>query len=98
MVTVALESWLYSCWLLSCKSPLPSRGGFVRLCADATRVFDLQKSSFQSVRINIVFRASNQVLLCERVKSKIFAASRDLFGRKVSGPPSFLVSAVLCSE
>src|SRR5579863_5667425 len=33
MVTVALESWQFNC-----KSTRPSRGGLVRLCADAIRV------------------------------------------------------------
>jgi hypothetical protein len=89
MVTVALESWSFSC-----KSPGPSRGGFVRPCADVTRVINPQKSSFQSVRAFTVIRASDPVLLREPKIGKILAASRDLFGGKVSGPPSFLFSAV----
>jgi hypothetical protein len=93
MVTVALENWQLNCR----NSPRPSRGGFVRLYACATRVFNLQKSSFESVRNNTVIRASKYVPFHERIGGRSFLASRDLFSGKVSGPPSFLVSAILCS-
>ena len=52
LVTVAAEFWHLICWPLKSK-PRRSRGGFVRLRVDATRVF-LQESSFLAVR-NLTF-------------------------------------------
>jgi len=38
LVTVALENWQFNCWRLAYNSARPSRGGFVRLRTDATRL------------------------------------------------------------
>ena len=84
MVTVALRSWQFNC-----KPTRPSRRGSVCLCADATRVSNLQKSSPKPA----VIRASDDKPGPERLIGNISVASRPLLGEKESGPPSFLVSA-----
>jgi hypothetical protein len=98
LVTVALKNWQSICWLLFRKSSTPSRGGSVRFCAVATRVFVPQESSFPSVHTNLIQRMRHYALRHERVKGVEFPASRNLFNGRESGSPSFLFAAVSYSK
>ena len=78
LVTVALESWQFNC-----KSTRPSRGGFVRLCADATRVSSVsQKSSLLIITPNPLLRLEHVSKHVSSEVSYLAGGSSDLHREK----------------
>ena len=95
LVTVALESWQ-----LNCKSTRPSRGGFVRLCANATRVSPVvPKESSLPITSNPVLRREH---VSEHVSKHVSSEVSCLAGGSFDLPPeksrSYLFSALLVSR